>query len=311
MPDSEPTKKEIIKAEEKLADMPATPWWTSVTSWINLLDSTLSVLALLTIIITTIQGHEIIQQHPELAKWLIVAGSGVSLAVSVITLIRRWAGNLPLKPILGMLLMFVLLGGSAMADDVTLRITGLTRGQSYELSVGNDGSVAVKPIPTVVVGNPPTPTPTPNPTPNLTTRGIAIRDAALKATGDTERDTTAAKLALLYQEIAKKARTNDLNGRDDMEFVLKRGADMVMPNAAAEKAWQNTRDVLTLQWTAVAQVPGMTDEDYAKLLDEAAAGLNASIKQFQAIDFKKLLELILQILDIIMKLLPQHQVPLR
>ena len=71
------------------------------------------------------------------------------------------------------------------------------------------------------------------------------------------------------------------------------------------------RDLLSNQWSAVAQVPGMTDDDYAKLLDEVSAGLTASLNKNEAIDFAALLKLILQILDIIMKLLPQNAVPLR
>lgn len=93
------TERQLAKAQETLTEGPAQPWYTSVTGWINVMDGAISVLALLTILITTVSGHELIQQSPEVAKWLIVARSLTGLAVSVVTIIRRWAGNLPLTKV--------------------------------------------------------------------------------------------------------------------------------------------------------------------------------------------------------------------
>ncbi len=273
-------------------------WYLSKTLWLN-------ALSLGVVILTALLDVELVTKNPQLVLAFIAI-------VNVLNAVIRFLTNAPVTLAI-MLALSLAFSNTAYADQALVK--GIVKGQNYILSYGADGSLTLTVVPTVVVDMPtPGPGPGPNPLPPnpvLTARGTAIRDAATKAVGDTDRDVTAAKLAVLYHEIAKKARTAELDGRENMEFVLKKSADMVMPNAAAETAWKPMRDVLATQWTAIAQVPNMTDEDYAKLLDEAGTGLTASITKFQAIDFAALLKLILQILDIVLKLLPQNAVPLQ
>lgn len=140
----------------------------------------------------------------------------------------------------------------------------------------------------------------PEPTPTLTVRAIAVRDAALRATADPKRDETAAKLAELYRQVAKKVRTGELDGQSNISFVAKTGADLVMGQQglpADSPAWKPMRDAVGGYIVSLAQ-EGASNDAYAKLLDEAAAGLDASIVNRAAIDqetLKKLIELILQI----------------
>src|SRR5687768_2930139 len=59
----------------------------------------------------------------------------------------------------------------------------------------------------IVLGVPtPGPTPTPDvPVPVLTPRALLVRTSASRATGDPARDETATKLAILCEELAKRA----------------------------------------------------------------------------------------------------------
>ncbi len=163
----------------------------------------------------------------------------------------------------------------------------------------------------------PGPVPTPPPSPSLTTRGIAIRDAALKATADKSRDRTAMMLSVLYSEIAKRVRSGELKGADTIATISRTGADMVLAKSAAEStpvqqqsvvqtAWSTLRDTLGSQWIAAVQ-EGATDASLAGLLDECSAGLSASVSRQSAegFDLQQLLSIIKLILDLITQLFPK------
>lgn len=148
----------------------------------------------------------------------------------------------------------------------------------------------------------PSPTPVvPVPVPSsLTERGKAIMAAATKVTKDPNRTTTAKQLAQLYVELAKKVTAGDLKTQEMIAFGVKYGTDTLLlgQGKAVKEAWQPVRDVLSEQWAAVVQEGG-DDADYAKLLNECAAGLNASAPQKEAIDIAKILEIIKMIMSII------------
>lgn len=190
------------------------------------------------------------------------------------------------------------------ADDVTIKAKGLTRGQSYELVYGVDGSIVLKAIHTVVVdvqpGPTPTPTPTPVPTPPvLTTRGTVIKDLASKATADKKREDTAILMGILYSEIGKKVRTGEVP-LDKLAGILRDGTDRVLGlQGAPAEAWKATRDQIAFYLTQSLQEG---PESCGKLLEEVAAGLEASVTpQFQAaIDREKLKQLIIQIIILIL-----------
>lgn len=182
----------------------------------------------------------------------------------------------------------------AAADDVTLRLKGLTRGQSYELVYGTDGSITLLAIRTVVVDV----TPVPVPTPVLTPRGTLIRDAALKATADTKRGETAVMLAMLYTEIGKRVGTGEIP-LDKVGAAIRAGTDQVLTTQGAPPdSWKVMRDEL-----AKHLVPTLQEgpQSVSTLLTESAAGLEASVTNFQAIDRDKLRDIILAIILLILQ----------
>lgn len=155
-----------------------------------------------------------------------------------------------------------------------------------------------------IVGNSPTPPQPPVPGPVLTARAIAVRDSSAKATTDPKRDATAGELGALYGEIAKKVRAKEIVGQSTIAAVVKGTTDMLLTpkGAAVEAAWKPTRDVIAAQWTKLAQEGGK-DEDFVKLLEEAADGFNASVKLVQAIDIQVILKIIQMIMELL-KLFP-------
>ena len=161
----------------------------------------------------------------------------------------------------------------------------------------------------------PGPGPGPTPPPVLTPRGIAIRDAALKAVGDKSRDRTALMLSVFYAEVAKKVRSGDLKTPDAIAIVARQGADMILEKSATDSiqnkpvldaAWKPMRDSLAAHWTALAQ-EGAADAAYAALLEECSVGLSASVPRASAdaIDLVQLLLIIKTIIDFIMQLFPR------
>ena len=150
--------------------------------------------------------------------------------------------------------------------------------------------------------------PLPNPDPALTQRAIAIRDAALKATGDPARADTAVKLSLLYTEVANKIDAGQVKGFDAIAFIAKAGADAMI--GANTLAWKPFRDTLNAQFTALVQEGG-NDAAFSKLLREVSDGLGASIpnREYHAIDIRQMLTLIKAIIEIILQMLPPQPAP--
>jgi hypothetical protein len=175
----------------------------------------------------------------------------------------------------------------------------------YLVTVNANGTMSVEKVTIIKVGGPvvpPVDPPIDPPVdPVLTPRATAIRDAAAKATADTTRDKTAMELSVLYGEIAKRIKSGEIKGQDAIAFIAKTAADTIINKTNAPTAWKPARDALGAQWTKLAQEGGK-DADYAKLLEEASAGLAASISLPQAFNLAEILELIKLILDLISKL---------
>ncbi len=138
----------------------------------------------------------------------------------------------------------------------------------------NGASVTQLPVTVVNVNGPgptpqpnPTPTPTPQPTP-LTPRQALFRDAANQATVDPMRASNARVLAQGYLVASQS------DSQEKMAKAAKDMADSVIPQGYAE-AWKPFRDALSNEWNALVRLPSTTG-DYASLLRDAAAGLNAS-----------------------------------
>ena len=145
--------------------------------------------------------------------------------------------------------------------------------------------------------------PTPGP---ISARAAAFRDAAAKATADVNRVQTSVMLAEFYKALAVKVRSGELKGRDVIAFAIQIGHQQF--GVGSSPAWKGLRDEFTLNFTKAAQ-EGYTDAQYAGLLDDAAAGVAASINrsEMQALDLRQILALIQIIIDMILKLLPAIQ----
>lgn len=216
---------------------------------------------------------------------------------------------------------FLLLASTAQAQVLVISKSGY-----YLLETAADGTPKLTPhagFKQVIILDQPGPAPGPGPTPPpvLNTRATALRDASLKATADRARDRTALMLSVLYAEIAKKARNGEVKGADNLAVLARTGADMVLAKsaqesippqtqAAVEAAWKPMRDLLAAEWTALAQIAA-TDAGYAQLLEDAGAGLAASVPraQAEAIDLQQLLAIIKLILDLITQLFPKGLPP--
>lgn len=197
------------------------------------------------------------------------------------------------------LLLFVASCGHASADEILV----VTKSGYYVLDQDAAGAPKLTPIAArfkqVVVLDEPEPGPSPNPTPALTTRAIAIRDAASGVQGDAARDQHALELAALYAEVARRIRIGELTGATDISFVIRSAADMLLATAPLKTSWQPVRDILSGQFVALQQEGG-TDAAFAQLMEEAAAGLKASVQTgAAAIDLAKILEIIKLILELL------------
>lgn len=190
--------------------------------------------------------------------------------------------------------------GSLSAADINLVLSG---GKYHLLQKDAAGNPVLKPVTVAITdldGNQPQPNPQPEPQPQppvLASRAIAIRDAAAAVT-DSKRDETATALAMLYETLASKIREGALSGSDILT-AAKIGADAVLSRQQALVAWKPVRAVLGEQWATVQQEGG-SDGDYAKLLDDAAAGLRASIRpQIDPELLARLLAMIREIMELL------------
>lgn len=178
----------------------------------------------------------------------------------------------------------------------------LQPGSYWSIVLHADGSA-----PTVTkvltVGNDPLP---PTPTPDqLTDRAKAIKTAAEGVTSDPQRGQTAQQLAELYRQLAAKVKSGDITGQSVIAFATKYGTDNLLNGKGTQvlQAWQPVRDVFSTQWAAVINVGG-SDAEFAKLLNETAAGLQASAPNEEPqIDIEMILKIIQMIMEIL-KLIP-------
>ena len=215
----------------------------------------------------------------------------------------------------GVVILAVLLVPQVLPAQVLV----VTKTGYYLLETAADGTPKLTPHAgfkqVIFLDGVPGPPPPPPPNPTLTQRAIAIRDAALRATADKQRDRTAAMLSVLYSETAKQVRSGQLKS-DNISIMASTGATMVLAKsagesgqtqAAIEAAWKPMRDTLTAQWAAALQEGG-GDLALAALLEEASSGLLASVPQEampRAIDLEQIIRLIMAIMEIIKQLFPK------
>lgn len=192
-----------------------------------------------------------------------------------------------------MLSLAVVLAASIASAAEPMRVYKLDAGY---YAVQGTGIVRVQ------IVTPDDPTPQPDPTPDvLSANSKAIRDAAQKATSDPNRETTALQLAELYRLIAGKVTDKAIVGQEMIAFAVKYGTDQLLTGkgSAVSGAWKPTRDVFSTQWADVLNKGG-SDADYAKLLTDAAAGLQASAPNAEPqIDMQMILAIIKLVMELI------------
>ena len=245
-------------------------------------------------ILSDVAGSELLKENPEYATKLIEI-------VAFANIVLRWITREPVQfsgsPRLVAVLAVFLCCGSLSAADLNLVLSG---GKYHLLQKDAAGNPVLKPVSVAITdldGVQPQPNPQPEPQPQppvLAPRAIAIRDAASAVT-EPKRDETATALAMLYEALASKIREGALTGSDILT-ATKIGADAVLSRQQALVAWKPVRSVLGEQWAAVQQEGG-GDADYARLLDDAAAGLRASVRP--QIDPERLARLIAMIREIL------------
>jgi hypothetical protein len=264
--------------------------WKSKTFWINF--ATLFVA-----ILSDVAGSELLKDNPEYATKLIEI-------VAFANIVLRWITREPVllsgPPRLVAVLAVFLCCGSLSAADLNLVLSG---GKYHLLQKDAAGNPVLKPVTVAITdldGVQPQPNPQPEPQPRpsvLSPRAIAIRDAS-GTISEPKRDETATALAALYEALAGKIREGALTGSDILT-AAKIGADAVLSRQQALVAWKPVRSVLGEQWAAVQQEGG-GDADYAKLLDDAAAGLRASVRpQIDPERLARLLNMIREIMELL------------
>jgi hypothetical protein len=262
-------------------------WWESKTLWINGITLIAAVLVAVSSALTP-DGQPILPAN---------IMPYVLMAITIANTVLRFLTTAPLQPVKLLIVGLLLLIGSsqAMAADVAVVLDDSKPG-TFLVTIDAKGVVAVSPLRVIRPGQP-TPPPPPGPV-VLTDRAKAIKAEVDKIQGAADKDQQAKAIAQLYREMAKTVRTGQVADATSLASMVKLGTDMLLTKDAAK--WQPTRDKLAEQWAAVVQEGGSVG-DFAKLLDEAANGLDAAAP-LRAID-PAMLQLILEIIKIVMALL--------
>lgn len=166
------------------------------------------------------------------------------------------------------------------AAVTTIRVTRVI---TYALKIPDSGPPTVE-IESDVVGPQPGPVPVPPVPGNLTDFGKAIKAAADKATGDTDRANTAQGLAMLYRSIsseAHKAGTAATTETVSNTTLLVTDMALAKQGPAAVTAWADERAAMRAALVDAIQT-GKTVAQMGDLLDQAAAGLEASAPKLAA-----------------------------
>jgi hypothetical protein len=159
----------------------------------------------------------------------------------------------------------LLIASQATAQKVVVDVTGMADG-TYILTI--DGAkVSLESVRVLKPGSIPV-------KPDPDSSRVEKFEKAADAVNDKE---TAKNLMALYQGMAQKSRPpNPLyTTPDQLTKNLKAANDIFLMGSAKKEQWQTFRDILNAEWTKVVQEGGGM-EDYAKLLDDASAGLASS-----------------------------------
>lgn len=268
----------------------------------------------------------------ELAPELTENGSTLAIVIATVTPIllnalRKWLtdtragihqhpqGNSHMiRSLLLAALSATLFCGSASAQTKFLKLENATPGVHYlEVTIDEEGNVQIAPLTiaaTVTLGPPPV-------------EPSNERVETMRALAPAGQSKTAAKIAALSVGIAGKVRSGDFSGQQLISFAVRIGIDRILGDEDA-KAWRPVRDKLGDYWTDLVTTEGVTDLDYAELLEDFAEALSsaqnvdelreafslgAESGQYAevrvngyGIDLSQIIEIILWILELIEKL---------
>lgn len=179
-----------------------------------------------------------------------------------------------------LILAALLLPAVALADDVTVHMKGLKKGERYEFAYNADGSISVNPIQSVTVGQGPGPRPT-DPTPTDPDEDKEIRDLiarytteAIQAGGTKE---SAAALSSVFSLTADAVKAGTVKP-DQVLAKLSQVTSAVMAFQNDRSRWTTWRDGLSeILNTAESQGRIRTAADWEAALRLVAAGINQSI----------------------------------
>ena len=203
------------------------------------------------------------------------------------------------RPFVVLLVLGLFLAPSeAFAEDVTIKLSGITRGQSYELTYNADGTLLVRPIVVVVVGGGPGPAPVPTPNPTLGGQVAALTASTLAEGGS---HSAAANLAAVYSVVASQLEAGNLT-LAQVAPALKSLTDSMLAGPGEAAKWTKWRtgigDLLANRMgdkaTAVASLRSV--ESGIKSAVDASSAITGG----KAIDWAKLIE---TLMPLILKLL--------
>ena len=198
----------------------------------------------------------------------------------------------------GLLLWFMLIGWLATAVAVqaqtvrALDVTDLSAG-TYLLTIRAEGTVGLVPL---VLIRPGVPTPPPPPVGSLTDKvkawTLAVGDPA-----------TAAKVAVGYKTVANRIRAGTFRTKQQVVDVQKQVNAVMFSDAGGKKAaWLEWEKTLAAELEALEKAGQLNDlPSMAVAWDQVASGVEAA--GTAAIDWEKLIQLILTILELILKLI--------
>ena len=316
--DSEPTAKQVAKAEVTLSELPSKPWYTSRTIWLGVFDKIVNVVTILTAGILAFSQNDFVQDNPQLVLWVGIIVGLLNVIKSFAADMLRWIGGLPLSKIVAWLLTASLIfAQSAVYAGETAVVIDDSKPATYLVTVGADGSVAVNPIRVVRVGDQPNPDPIPgDPTP----LEAAIKARALESLsklGATKQ--TAAGLSAAYSLVASGIRDGSIPPTSSQSAIaIATGDRGVMKNAtAADKAaWLPFKEEI-IRKISEGFIAGdfPTKEALASFIDQVhngidyATGVTINTAQLQrldprtlgildGIDLAKIIELIKLLLEL-------------
>jgi len=117
---------------------------------------------------------------------------------------------------------------------------------------------------------------------------VKVYQREAEAVGD---PANAKKLAALFLGLVEQVESNTIKDRDRLQQVMTIGLDLFLSDPAAKTKWAPFRERLNLEWVGSVQ-EGETLPQFASLLRDVAAGLDASAASEEAISTTTILKIL-------------------